>query len=313
MAGTEDTIDRGDTFTPTVDADDDTLAHDTLGTAITLEDQLVADKKVAVTGADVTDEAKGDEAVRDDKGRFIPKARFDEAVTKERDKREAAERTVAELQKQLQTVSRTATATDLEAQLVALRKQDSQARLDGDEEKSLDLQSQIDRINRQIVIQESTSISERSREEASESIRVEMAIESLEKTYPVLKEGSDTFDQGLVDLVLAAQNQLITRDRLSPSQALVKATTDIMARFQPAVKADDKPAGGLAGAKGADRTQAAKAKAVDAALRTPPDTRDVGLDSDKLGMKDGKHVLETVDDLKAIPAATLKRMRGDLV
>ena len=307
MAGTDDTVDRGDTFTPTVDDSDDKLTPDTLGT--TLEDELAAKADAK------TDEPQADDKpeARDEKGRFIPKSRFDEAVTKERERREAAERQVSELQKQIQSVSRAADTVDLEKQLVELRKQDRRAIMDGDEDKSIALAAQIDRINRQIIIQESQSMSSQASEEARESIRVEMAIEKLEEAYPVLKEGSETFDQGLVDLVLAAQSQLIARDRMPPSQALIKATNDIMVRFQPAAKADDKPAGGLAGAKGADRTQAAKAKNVDAALRTPPDTRDVGIDTDKAGMKGGQPILETVDDLKAIPAATLKRMRGDLV
>lgn len=307
MAGTDDTVDRGDTFTPTVDDSDDKLTPDTLGT--TLEDELAAKADAK------TDEPKGDDKpeARDDKGYVVPKARFDEAVKKERERREAAERQVSELQKQMQSVSRAADTVDLEKQLVELRKQDRRAIMDGDEDKSIALAAQIDRINRQIIIQESQSMSSQASEEARESIRVEMAIEKLEEAYPVLKEGSETFDQGLVDLVLAAQSQLIARDRMPPSQALIKATNDIMVRFQPAAKADDKPAGGLAGAKGADRTQAAKAKNVDAALRTPPDTRDVGIDTDKAGMKGGQPILETVDDLKAIPAATLKRMRGDLV
>lgn len=307
MAGTEDTVDRGDTFTPTVDDDSDTLAPDALGTS--LEDELAAKAEAK------TDESKPEDKpeARDEKGRFIPKSRFDEAVTKERERREAAERQVADLQKQIQSVSRAADTVDLEKQLVELRKQDRRAIMDGDEDKSIALAAQIDRINRQIIIQESQSMSSQASEEARESIRVEMAIEKLEEAYPVLKEGSETFDQGLVDLVLAAQSQLITRDRMPPSQALIKATNDIMVRFQPAKVVDDKPAGGLAGAKGADRTQAAKAKNVDAALRTPPDTRDVGIDTDKAGMKGGQPILATVDDLKAIPAATLKRMRGDLV
>lgn len=301
MAGTEDTVavDRGDEHV--VDADNDKLPADTLGTS--LEDELTS--KAAATA-----EA---EPVRDDKGRFIPKARFDEAVTKERERRETAEREVAELRQQMQTVNRAADTTALEAQLVELRKADRRAIMDGDEDKSIELAAQIDRINRQIVIQESQSMSAQAQEGAREGIRVEMAIDKLESIYPVLKEGSEAFDQGLVDLVLAAQNQLISRDRMSPSQALTKAATDIMSRFQPAAKADDKPAGGLAGAKGADRTQAAKIRNVDAAQRTPADTRDVGVDTDKAGMREGIPVPTTVDDLKAIPAATLKRMRGDLV
>jgi len=307
MAGTEEVVDRGDNHIPSVDDTSDKLAPDTLG--VSLEDELAAKADAAADKADAAPEA---EPQRDDKGYVVPKARFDEAVKKERERRETAERQLGELQKQIQSVNRAADTSQLEAQLVELRKQDRRAMMDGDEEKSVALAAQIDRINRQIIIQESQSMSSQASEEAREGIRVEMAIEKLEATYPALKEGAPEFDQGLVDLVLAAQSQLINRDRMPPSQALIKATNDIMVRFQPAKAVDDKPAGGLASAKGADRTQAARAKNVDAALRTPPDTRDVGLDSDKAGMRDGTAVPQNVDDLKAIPLATLKRMRGDL-
>lgn len=296
MAGTDETIDRGDTVTPDIDDTNDKLEPESLGQS--LEDEIAA---------------KAAEPERDDKGRFIPKSRFDEAVQRERDKAETAQRQVAELQKQIQSVNRAADTSQLEAQLVELRKQDRRAMMDGDEEKSVVLAAQIDRINRQIIIQESQSMSSQASEEAREGIRVEMAIEKLEDAYPALKEGTAEFDQGLVDLVLAAQSQLINRDRMAPSQALIKATNDIMMRFQPARAVDDKPAGGLGSAKGADRAQAAKAKNVVAAQRTPPDTRDIGLDSDKAGMRDGTGVPHSVEDLKAIPLATLKRMRGDLV
>jgi len=299
MAGETENVDRGDDYTPpVVNTDDDTLPPDT--------------QKAAAEPAGPAEPAAEPEPQRDDKGRFIPKARFDEAVTKERERRETAERQLQDLQKQMQTVSRTADVQALEAQLVELRKQDRRAMLDGDEDKSIELGAQIDRINRQIVIQESQSLSSQASEEAREGIRVEMAIDKLESIYPALKEGSETFDQGLVDLVLAAQSQLISRDRMPPSQALTKAANDIMLRFQPAARVDEKPSGGLASAKGADRTQQAKARAVDAALRTPPALGDVGADTDRAGMRDGLPTPQSVDDLAAIPLATLKRMRGDL-
>jgi hypothetical protein len=297
MAGENETVDRGDDFTPTDDA--------------------VLEDAAPVVGTKAEPEAVGEkieaaEQPRDDKGKFIPKSRFDEAVTKEREAKELAQRQIQELQKQLQSVSRSADTATLETQLNELRKADRRAIMDGNEEKSIEIAAQIDRINRQIVLAESQSMSAQATEEAREGIRVETAIERLEEIYPVLKEGTETFDQGLVDLVLATQQQLMARDRMPPSQALTKAANDIMVRFQTATKADEKPAGGLGNAKGADRTAAAKGKAVDAALRTPPDTRDVGLDTDKAGMKDGVAIPMTIEELAAIPTATLKRMRGDM-
>jgi hypothetical protein len=314
MAGEDDlnSMDRGDNFTPSMDDSSDELSVDSHDSG-KVEAQDAAVDKGEQAADDKTEQTEQTEQVRDEKGRFIPKARFDEAVTKEREKREAAERQLQELQKQMQAVSRTADATKLEDQLKEVRKAERKAIMDGDEEKSTELAAQADRINRQIMIAESQTMSNQAGEEAREGIRVEMAIEKLEGIYPALKEGSEAFDQGLVDLVLAQQQQLMSRDRMPPSQALTKAANDIMSRFQPPAKADEKPAGGLKDAKGADRAAQSKQKNIDAAMKTPPDTRDVGVDTDKAGMRDGMPQPSNVDDLKAIPEATLKRMRGDLV
>lgn len=307
---TEEVVDRGDKF----------VSSDAAATELVKPVEEVVDKVSAEAvhtepePDEVAAKTDTDEAGRDEKGRFIPKARFDEAVTKERERAQAAEREVAALQKQMESVSRTAGVAELEAKLLALRKEDRKAVMDGDEDRSLELAAQIDRINRQIVINESQNMSAQAQEGAREDIRVDMAIEKLETAYSMLKEGSEDYDQGLVDLVLAAQTQLMTRDRMSPSQALVKAASEIMLRFRPAVHVDDKPASGLGGAKGADRAAAAKAKNIDAALRQPPSFRDVGIDSDKAGARTADDAQpETVDDLKAIPLATLKRMRGDIL
>jgi len=314
--------DRGDNFTPSAADIAEAAARATNADIIAatktevvsdvVETKTVDDDQTSSEKTETTDDTP---VVRDEKGRFsgIPKARFDEAVAKEREKAEAAQRQVAELQKQLQSIDRSAKVEDLEKQLVELRRADRKAIMDGDEEKSIELAAQIDRINRQIVIAESQTLSTQAAEEAREAIRTESTIERLEEIYPVLKEGNENFDQDLVDLVLAKQQQLITRDRMSPSQALAKAANDIMSRVQAPARVDEKPEGGLKNAKGAERATQGKQKNIDAALKTPPDTTDVGLDTDKAGMKDGLPVPMSVDDLKAIPESTLKRMRGDMI
>ena len=319
-------MDRGDNFTPT--AADRAEAADRTNADIIAASKTVVDSNEVVEKDDTASKSASDKAddkvedtkdedqpARDDKGRFgIPKARFDEAVQKEREKAELAQRQVVELQKQLQTVDRSAKVVDLEAQILELRKADRKAIMDGDEDKSIELAGQIDRLNRQIMVAESQSISAQAAEEAREGIRTDAAIDRLEEIYPVLKEGSETFDQITVNQVLSYQTFLMQTERMSRSQALIKAANDIMVRQLPAAKADEeKPSGGLKDAKGAERTTAQKQKNIDAALKTPPDTRDVGLDTDKVGMKDGLPTPMNIEDLKAIPEATLKRMRGDMI
>lgn len=320
MAGEDTTpVDRGDDFTPTAAdraeaaarADNASILEAARSEPVSNVVEQTTEKTTDDT--EVEDQKAAPEQPRDEKGKFIPKSRFDEAVQKEREKAELAQRQVAELQKQLQTQEKSVQVADLEKQLDDLRDKQNDALLDGDKEKAKELGRQADRINRQIMVAESQTISTQATEQAREAIRVDTAIERLEEIYPALKEGSEEFDQGLVDLVLGHQQLLINRDRMTPSQALTKAANDIMSRFQAPAKVDEKPAGGLKDAKGADRVTAQKQKNIDTALKTPPSTTDVGLDTDKAGMKDGLPAPANIDDLKQIPESVLKRMRGDMV
>jgi hypothetical protein len=256
-----------------------------------------------------------DEPARDDKGRFIPKARFDEQVGKERAAREAAERQLAELQAQLKQVNRNADVAQIEEEIKSMEKQHAKLLLDGDHEKAAELMSQIRFKERQVAIQEATHLSAQAKEQAREEIRVEIAIEKLQTAYPQLDENHEDFDEGLVNLVLAEQRRLIEDERLTPSKALTKAATDIMKRFVPAKAADDQGAKGLAAAqKGADRKAAQVQKNLDASKRQPPDMKDVGMDSDKAGIKDDIDVSKlSFSEFEALPEATKARLRGDLV
>lgn len=265
------------------------------------------------------DAPKGDEApktddpARDDKGRFIPQDRHKAILEGERLKRETAERQLQELRGQLAQVDRGADVAKLEEKLAELRTQDRKAIMAGDEAKSIELAAAIDKLNRQIVLQQSTDMSERSRELAREDIRVDMAIEKLEIAYPQLRDGDDAFDPELTNIVLAEQRRLIAEESMSPSKALLSAAEKVMKRMaEPTPAAKEEPKGLAAADKGTTRDAAAKAKKLDAMLKTPPGTQDVGLDTDKAGMKDGTPVPLTIADLAAIPEATLKRMRGDL-
>jgi hypothetical protein len=264
-------------------------------------------------------EAPESESPRDDKGRFIPQDRHKVILEGERGRRETAERQVAELQAQMAQISRQVDVGELDRQLAELRAADRKAIMAGDEQASVALGAEMDRLNRQIMIQQATEMSLQAKDEAREEIRVDLAIEKLEEAYPQLAEGHEAFDQELVNYVLAEQRRLISEARMAPSKALTKAASDIMRRLSPAAAADAAGAKGLGAATkgvaplGAERTAKAAKSAVDAALRTPPSTEGVGIDSDKAGMRDGMPVPMSVEDLAALPDATLKRMRGDVL
>lgn len=302
------TEDRGDDFTPTP-----TPELDNKPGAPELSTDAPADAAhPPALDAEKPEEDKAAEPERDAKGRFIPKARFDEAVQKERERTAASERRAQELEQQLKTINKNADTSRLEEEIQGMEKEYAAAMMDGNGEKAAQLMSQIRLKERTIALTQSESMSQQARTQAAEEIRMETAINSLESAYDIMNPNKDTYDQDVVDMVLGQQRLLIERDRMPPSAALVQAARVVMGKMMPQSKQDDPPPPkGLGAAKSRDE---GKARSVAAALKTPPDLRDVGVDSDKLGMSKGTETLPTsLEDLKAIPEATLKRMRGDML
>lgn len=250
---------------------------------------------------------------RDDSGRFIPKGRFDEAVNKERGRAEIAERKLAELQASLKQVERNADTDKLETEIRALEHQHAKLLLDGDHEKAAEAMSQIRLKERTIAIQEATNLSNTSKNEMREELRMDTAIESLESTYDALNPSHENFDQDLVDLVLGAQRTYIDNERLSPSAALVKAASKVMGKLAP-VKAAGEDKGLAAGKVASDRKTEQVAKNIEAAKRQPASMKDAGIDSDKAGVNGPVDVTKlSREEFAALPEATKSKLRGDLV
>ena len=292
-------VDRGDEFVA-----DDVVVDEP---EVKVDKDVVEEPEVKVEEPEV----KVEEPARDEKGKFIPKGRFDEAVGKERAARETAERKLAELQASLKQVDRNADTEKLEAEIVGLEKQHSKLILDGDHEKAAELMTQIRLKERTISIQEATHLSAQAKNEAREEIRMDAAIESLETTYDVLNPNSENFDQDMVDFVLSTQASLINSERLSPSAALVKAAQKVMGKLGAKPTATtDKGLG--AGRVAQDRKEAQVSKNIDTAKRQPASMKNSGLDSDKAGqMGEVDYTKLTSEERAALPEATRARLRGD--
>lgn len=319
--GTE-AVDRGDAVSAEAAA-----AAAAAATAALADD---GDKKVA--GADAEAEAAATAeaeaaakaeteaaaaAARDEKGRFIPKARFDEQLGKEREARVAAERALADLQAQLKTVDANADLEKVEKEIAELEVAHAKAIVDGDANVAAELAAQIRFKERTIQIAQQNDLSTRAKNEAREEVRMDMAIERLESTYPQLNQkNEEAFDQDLTDLVLGMQLQLINNERMAPSQALIEAARRVMAKFAPA--ADDKKEDDAKGLDAARKAADRKAAQVDKNLKTakgqPASMKEAGMDSDKAGMKTDIDVANmTLEELNALPEATKQRLRGDML
>ena len=261
---------------------------------------------------DETPEPEAPVVKEPEKGKFIPKARFDDAVRKERDGRELAERQLAELQSRLQQSQRTVDTGQLEAEIKGLEKQYTKLILQGDEDAAAEVMSQVRLKERTVAIQEATHLSAQAKNEAREEIRMDTAIEALESTYATLNPADDSYDQEKVEDVLGWQQVYITRDRLTPAAALVKAAEKVM---RPVAASEDEGAKGLAAGKvAADRKGVQVAKSIDAATRQPASMKNSGLDSDKAGQTGTVEYSKlTAEERAAMPAATRARLRGDMV
>lgn len=312
-AGAGGTADRGDNFDAGEAAGAQSKAEASEG-----------DVKIATGEDDNGEDGKDDKGkqARDENGKFtkkdrettIPKSRFDEQVRKERERADAAERRLAEIEQQRQQVARGVDIGKLEDEVKELRAKERKALIAGDDKTATEMSEQADRLNRQIAIEQARDMTAAAKESAREEIRWDMTLESIEKQYPALDETSSDFDQELSDDVIDAMNGIMRRERLPRSQALVKAVQKVMERSQTVEKQEEGKGLRSAG-KEEDRKEAAVKKNVDAANRQPASTKKVGADSDKHGQN--KEVPNaddlTFEEFSALPETTKAKMRGDFV
>ena len=303
-------IDRGDFLPEEIEAlkTDAPVEEPVIEEAVAEETVEEAVKEV------VEEEEKPEEPARDDKGRFagIPKARFDEAVGKEREAREAAERRASELERQLaeraQAQVKTEQTEELETKISEMEKQHAQFLLDGEAEKAAELMRSIRHTERQIARAEAQADARTTTSQILEAERFELAVAKLEADYSTLNPKSETYDPELIEMILDRQARLV-QGGMPPSQAITSATDFVMKR----VARDEPPAQqGLAAAKVPDRKAEQVKKNLEVQARQPPSMKDVGLDSDKLGEKAMPNVAQmTLEEFIALPAATKARLRGD--
>jgi hypothetical protein len=270
------------------------------------------------------EEPAKEEQPRDENGRFaekevrIPKSRFDEAVNKEREAREAAERRAQELERRLQEAAgkkQDEEVQRIEGEVEALEVQYQELLLDGKTAEAAKVMKQIRLAERQIATAEAENRARATTAQAIEADRLEAAIARMESDHPEFNPESENYDEDLVSLVLAKQRTLV-QGGMSPSQALTKAGKEVSERFlvkQKEAPKEEDAKGLAAAAKQVDRQKEAVTKAIEAQKAQPASTKEVGVDSDKLGAKELPDVTKlTVDEFDALPEATKARLMGNL-
>lgn len=279
------------------------------------------DDKVVVESEEVDEEDKVEEKARDDKGRFeakIPKSRFDEAVGKEREAREAAEKRAAELERKLQAGEREAVRTEqieaIEASIAAMEEKHAELLLDGNGKDAAKVMKEIRMAERQIATAEAESRASAQINQRLEAQKFDTVVARIEADHPQFNPESESYDADLVELVLSKQNALMRIEGLTPSQAMDNAAKYVAERFlkQPEqVKEEPK---GLGKKQVEDRKEEQVRKNLETQKRQPASMKESGIDSDKAGKTSDIDIGNlTVDELSALPASTLAKLRGDFV
>lgn len=262
-----------------------------------------------------------DDKVRDEKGRFeakIPKSRFDEAVGKEREAREAAERRAAEAERKLQEGQAAQVRTDqieaIEADIANLEQKHADLLLDGNAKEAAAVMKEIRMAERKIARAESDAIADQRVTRTLETQKFDTVVARIEADYPEFNPDSDKYDTDLVGLVLAKQGNMMRSEGMTPSAAMEKAAKDVAERFLKAAETKVEDKKGLASTQAADRKQEQVSKNLEANQRQPPSMKDAGIDSDKAGKTGDIDVSKmSADELAALPETTRQRLRGDFV
>ena len=280
-------------------------------------------------GGDDQPREKDGKFAKKDKSNTIPKARFDEAVNKEREARENAEKRARELQERLNALSAEdrsrveagAQVEALEAKAVELTGKYSELLLDGQKEEAAKVMAELRKTERSIAAIESERKTGEIVSQRLESERTALVVARLESEHPQFNPDSEKYDDDLVQMVLMFQARYVQQEKLSPAAAMEKAANSVLDKFNMREVKDeekDKPAPkskpDLAAEKAAQRTRDAVKKSVEAAKSQPSSMKDIGLDSDALGEKRLPDVTKmSAEEFAALPESTRARLRGDML
>lgn len=314
-------VDRGDDWTPT---DGDAAAE-----AAALE-KAEADKKAAEEAAakekakepKTKEEGEGEEGEESEKkgkkDTRIPLSRHQEILAKERERREALERELAASRKGEEVAKTNDEIAKAEQSVVAMEAEYLKLLEEGKTKEAAAKMSEIRRAERGIVETRAKFETEAAEARAYERVKYDNTVERLEAAFPVINPDHADFDKEKVAEVIELRDAYVATGKHTRAEALQKACKVLLkpatTKQETATEVDvrvDKD--DVAKAAAAERKKAAVEKNLDAAKKQPPNTANVGSDSDKTGgaLKATDVIKMKQDDFKKLDDAALSKLRGD--
>jgi hypothetical protein len=283
--------------------------EDTTEDEAEVEEEATADSEEEAT-AD-SEEVAEDEAeevaeeVPAKKNPMVPKSRLDEVLTKQK-----------ALQKQLDDIKAASEKSEEAPEEYDFDAKEGEYQtmvLDGETDKAVALRREIRKAERgQLEFEMRQEMSQTVQQDRA-ATALQQAATAMEESYPMFDQNSDSFDESLTNDVVELRDAFIFRG-YEPVDALNKAVNFVVKDNQLTSVVDEAiPALASSSKKSVDevakkRSQVSKKLA--AAESQPPE-----LPGESVGRSDPTVDVAsmTEDEFNALPEATLKRMRGDIL
>ena len=304
-------VDRGDDFKSPLDSagkgdklDDEDDKSDDKG------DKADPDKE-----GEETEEEKAErlrlEAEEEKKKRMrIPKARFDEALGKAKQREQALLDEIEKLKGGQQASATAKAVREMRDEIDKLQDKYEDLILDGKKDEARKVRRHVEGLRDELSEYQTNTKSEAARKAAIDEMSYNAQLAGYEAKYPALNPEHEDFDEDKTDEVATLLNAFVKAGQ-KRADALAKAVKYVLgAPSAPAKSGDDDKAKGMAEQRAAE----ARKKAAEANKKQPPNGKDVGLDSDKAGGGKGGDVdimRLSQDKFAKLDEETLSKLRGD--
>lgn len=235
----------------------------------------------------------------------IPKARFDEAQRKARERQEDLERRIKEMEASQKKEAETEDLSKIQTEIDELTGKYEDLLMDGELDKAREIRKQRDQKQNALFDQRLAQTSQQTSAAAVEQMRFDAQLAQFEVKYPAINPDSDSFNQDLANEVAEVLNAFQARG-YTPAAALNKAMHYVIREDEPVAGEDPD----IIRSK---RGQQARKRVAKAAKSSPPDIADKGRDSDKSGSDDGLPDVTKMspEQFDKLSEAELRALRGD--
>lgn len=275
-----------------------------------------ADKADPDKEGEETEEEKAErlrlEAEEEKKKRIrIPKARFDEALGKAKQREQALLDEIEKLKGGQQASATAKAVRDMRDEIDKLQDKYEDLILDGKKDEARKVRRHVEALRDELSEYQTNTKSEAARRAAIDEMSYNAQLAGYEAKYPALNPEHADFDEDKTDEVATLLNAFVKSGQ-KRADALAKAVKYVLGAPPAAGKGgDEDKAKELADQRAAE----ARKKAADANKKQPPNGKDIGLDSDKAGGKGGDvDVLRLSQDKFAkLDEETKAKLRGDTI